>query len=592
LTNIDHDALKRRYKEERDKRLRADGTAQYLQPEGAFKYILDDPHVDLGFERAPLIECVDVAIIGGGFGGLLAAARLKEAGIDDIRIIEKAGDFGGTWYWNRYPGIQCDIESYIYMPLLEETGYIPTEKYAHGAEIFAHAQAIGRRYSFYDRAAFQTQVTEARWQEQDQRWLILTDRHDRIAARFLMMSTGPLQRPKLPSIPGIGDFKGRMFHTSRWDYDYTGGDCTGGLDKLHDTTVGVIGTGATAIQCIPHLGQSAKRLFVFQRTPASVSVRGNRPTDPAWASTLTAGWQSRRRENFNILISGGVLDEDMVDDGWTKILGGIGYELSVRPDVDGQRRARDFEKMEAVRQRVADTVSDAATAEALKPWYNIMCKRPCFHDEYLATFNLPNVTLVSTDGKGVDRVTETGVVVGGMEYRLDCLVLATGFEWQTDYVRRNGFDIIGIGKQSLKDKWREGVSTFHGYFTRGFPNCFILGNAQSAAGANFTHMLDEGSQHLAWIVRHCLDDNITSLQPTEEAEGQWVAHVSSFSGIKRKYDLECTPSYYNNEGQPSDISVRSGAYLGGSISFLKLLSEWRERGDFTGLEMRRGSEPT
>ena len=243
-------------------------------------------------------------IVGGGFGGLLAAARLQKVGITNIRIIEKAGDFGGTWYWNRYPGAQCDIESYVYLPLLEETGYIPKEKYSFAPEIFAHAQRIGKHFNLYERACFQTQIKEARWDDEERRWTVKTDRGDVFKARFVIMSSGPLNRPKLPAIPGIEKFKGHTFHTSRWDYDYTGGDTTGGLHKLADKRVGIIGTGATAIQSVSHLGQHAKQLYVFQRTPSSVDERGNKPTDPEWVKTLTPGWQAYRNNNFCAILSG------------------------------------------------------------------------------------------------------------------------------------------------------------------------------------------------------------------------------------------------------------------------------------------------
>ena len=277
---FDPDALREKYREERDKRLRADGNDQYLEVKGDFAHFVDDPYVEPGFTRAPLTDQVEVVVIGGGFGGLLAAARLREAGVEDLRIIEKGGDFGGTWYWNRYPGAMCDVESYIYLPLLEETEYMPTEKYAHAPEILAHSKAIGRKYDLYERACFQTEVTEMRWDENDKRWIVATNRGDRMSARYVVMGNGPLNRPKLPGIPGIESFEGHSFHTSRWDYAYTGGDSNGNLTGLRGKRVGIIGTGATAVQCVPHLGAAAEHLYVFQRTPSSIDVRGNRRPIP------------------------------------------------------------------------------------------------------------------------------------------------------------------------------------------------------------------------------------------------------------------------------------------------------------------------
>src|SRR5215831_18386960 len=395
---FDPDALRTKYRAERDKRLRADGNDQYTEVTGRFEHYIEDPYVDPGYTRAPLEDEVEVVVIGGGFGGLLAGARLREAGVDDVRIIEKGGDFGGTWYWNRYPGAQCDVESYIYLPLLEEVGYVPKEKYTRAPEILAHSAAIGRRYDLYKSACFQTEVTDLRWDEDDARWIVSTNRGDKLRARFVVNSNGPLNRPKLPGIPGIESFRGHSFHTSRWDYGYTGGDSSGGLTGLRGKRVGIIGTGATAVQCVPHLGEWAEQLYVFQRTPSSVDVRNNAETDPAWAASLQPGWQKRRRDNFNILVSGGDADEDLVHDGWTDIFRNLtGAAAKEASRILGRRLSSaergemmaiaDYRKMNQVRARVDELVTDPATAALLKPWYRQFCKRPCFHDEYLQTFN-------------------------------------------------------------------------------------------------------------------------------------------------------------------------------------------------------------
>jgi cyclohexanone monooxygenase len=581
---FDPETLHAKYLRERDKRLRADGTDQYVATTGAFTRYLDDPYVAQGFSRAALFDEVEVVVIGGGFGGMLAAARLAEAGVEDVRILEKGGDFGGTWYWNRYPGAQCDIESYIYLPLLEELGYMPTEKYAHAQEILAHSQAIGRHFGLYDKALFQTEVTELRWDEAGARWLVSTNRGDAIRARFVVMSTGPLHRPKLPGIPGIESYRGHAFHTSRWDYAYTGGDADGGLDRLKDKRVGIIGTGATAVQCVPHLGASARELYVFQRTPSSIDVRNNRPTDPEWARALQPGWQQHRMENFNSLVSGGFEDEDLVSDGWTDIIRSLGRRQVTAEEAGEVRQLADFQKMEQIRARVDCIVRDPITAEALKPYYNQFCKRPCFHDDYLATFNRPNVTLVDTRGRGVEAVTERGVVAGGREYELDCLIYATGFEFGTEYARRSGYEIYGRGGVTQTQKWKDGVSTLRGMHSRGFPNCFILGNAQSANTPNFPHMLTEASQHIAAVIKRCSDRQARTVEPSAEAEAAWVEAMLSFAEMRRAFDQECTPGYYNNEGQPSTLTVRNGFYGGGSVAFIRMLREWRTSEDLSGLE--------
>src|ERR1700722_8536327 len=476
--DFDPEALREKYRQERDRRVRTDGSQQYVEVQGDFSRYIDDPYVEPGFTRAPLTDEVNVLIIGGGFGGLLAGARLREAGVNEIRIIEKGGDFGGTWYWNRYPGAQCDIEAYIYLPLLEETGYIPKEKYSFAPEIMEHSRRIARKFDLYRGALFQTQIKELRWNEDECRWIVTTDRDDRSSARYVIMSNGPLNRPKLPGLPGIDSFKGHTFHTSRWDYNYTGGDTTGNLHKLADKRVAIIGTGATAIQCVPHVGRAAKNLFVFQRTPSSVDERRNRPTDPDWAQELAPGWQRARMDNFNTLVTGRQAEVDLVNDGWTDIIRNLGkmaprgLSKEERHQIGAMMELADFKKMNEVRARVDAIVKDPKTAEALKPWYRQFCKRPTFNDEYLPTFNRPNVTLVDTQGKGIDRITEKGVVFEGVEYEVDCIIFATGFEVGTAYTRRAGFEVYGRGGQSLKDRWSDGMKTLHGFFSHGFPNCF------------------------------------------------------------------------------------------------------------------------
>jgi cyclohexanone monooxygenase len=589
---FDPDALKARYRAERDKRLRQDGNEQYQEIAGSYAHYLEDPYVPPGFTRDPITDETEVVVIGGGFGGLLAAARLREAGVADIRIIEKGGDFGGTWYWNRYPGAACDIESYIYLPLLEEVGYLPVEKYSRAPEILAYSRRIGEHFDLYKGAVFQTEVTEVRWDEAIARWIVKTNRGDAIKARFVTMANGPLHRPKLPGIPGIESYKGHSFHTSRWDYEYTGGDNNGGLTGLAGKRVGVIGTGATAVQCVPHLGEGAGELFVFQRTPSSIDVRNNRPTDPDWARSLEPGWQQKRMNNFNVLVSGGFQDEDLVDDGWTDIIGNIlllaRKKMAAGETVDDPAalmQLADFKKMEQVRARVDQTVQDKATAEALKPYYNQFCKRPCFHDEYLAAFNRPNVHLIDTQGRGVERITEKGVVVDGVEYELDCLIYATGFEVGTSYTRRSGYELYGRGGQALSQKWADGISTLHGLHSRGFPNCFIISNAQSGFTANFPHMINEQSKHIAYIVKHAADHQIRLVEASEEAEAKWVQTIIDLSIMRQQFLEECTPGYYNNEGKVAAMNARNGSYGAGPVAFVKVLENWREEGSLQGLEL-------
>ncbi|MFO1114567.1 MAG: FAD-dependent oxidoreductase [Beijerinckiaceae bacterium] len=591
---FDPQALRKKYREERDKRVRADGNEQYIEPKGDFAHYLDDPYIEKKIERGPMEVDTSVLVIGGGFSGLLAGARLRENGVDDFRIIEKAGDFGGTWYWNRYPGAACDTESYIYMPLLEETGYMPVAKYARAPELLEHSRRIGRHFGLYDKAIFQTEITDLRWQEKDSVWLATTNRGDNIRARYVVLAGGLLHRAKLPGLPGIASYKGHSFHTSRWDYAYTGGDSMGGLTGLKDKVVGIIGTGATAVQCVPHLGAGAKQLFVFQRTPSSVDFRNDRPTDPAWAQSLKPGWQKERMDNFSAVVSGEPFEKDMVNDGWTDLIGNIllpARRAMLRGETveDPMKlmQVADYQKMERVRARIDSVVKDKATAAALKPWYDQFCKRPCFHDQYLDTFNLPNVTLVDTAGKGVERITENGVVANGREYPLDCLIYSTGFEVGTDYTRRIGFEVTGRNGMTLTQKFQNGAETLHGIFSRGFPNLFLVTTMQAGQSANFQHMLAEQAKHIGWTVGQALKRDVKAMEPTQAAEAEWIDVIVKLSKMRAPFLQECTPGYYNNEGRLTERTMKNGGYVKGPNAYIKVLEDWRDEGTFPGLEVAR-----
>jgi len=411
----------------------------------------------------------------------------------------------------------------------------------------------------------------------------------------VVTSSGPLNRPKLPGIPGIETFEGHSFHTSRWDYDYTGGSTEGGLTGLADKRVAIIGTGATAIQCVPHLGRHAKRLYVFQRTPSSVDVRGNKPTDPEWVRTLTPGWQKRRMANFNTMFSGLPQDEDLVSDGWTDIFRSVGPGSAVHAAHGGVALSElgrvieiaDFKKMNQVRARVDATVKDPKTAEGLKPWYRQFCKRPTFNDDYLPTFNRPNVTLVDTLGRGVDRVTESGLVFDNIEYEVDCIIFATGFEVGTAYTRRSGFEIYGRDGRKLTDYWSSGLRTLHGFYSHGFPNCFHLGITQNTFTPNFPHMLDEQARHVADVVKAASEQQAHMVEPTLEAESGWLETIRATAIDNLAFRQACTPGYYNGEGRAGEgQGLFDGLYGPGSDAFFNLMKAWREAGDMRGLEVR------
>ena len=590
---FDPDALRDKYRVERDKRLREDANDQYNEIKGEFSNFIEDPYITEDIDREPFTDEVEVAIIGGGFGGLIAGARLSELGFEDIRIIEKGGDFGGTWYWNRYPGAACDTEAYIYLPLLEELDYVPSQKYAHAPEILSHSKNIAEKYGLYENACLQTEVTGMQWDALASRWVIQTNRQDRFKAKFVIMSNGPLHRPKLPGIEGINSFNGHTFHTSRWDYEYTGGDSNGALEGLRDKRVAIIGTGATAVQCTPHVGEAAKQLYVFQRTPSSIDVRANRKTDPEWAASLKPGWQKERMDNFNILCSGGVVEEDLVKDGWTEIIRNLISMANYRgedtnwDEVPQLMEIADFQKMEQIRARAAELVEDPKTAESLKPYYRQFCKRPCFHDSYLQTFNRDTVELVDTNGQGVERITQRGVVAGGKEYEVDCIIFATGFEVGTSYVRRSGYDVTGLDGINLSDKWAEGMRTLHGVMTSGFPNLFIISNSQAGFTTNFPHAMDETSQHIGYILNECRKDNLASIDVEKEAEDKWVEEIIGVSRFASDFQESCTPGYYNNEGKPNPKSVQNGPYGKGSRPYFRITAAWREEGNMAGIKRNK-----
>jgi cation diffusion facilitator CzcD-associated flavoprotein CzcO len=588
------EAMRERYQEERSKRLRAEGNEQFEELSGRLARFAADPWAGAQVEHEPRDEDVEVVVIGGGFGGLLASALLRKSGVQSLRVVEKGSDFGGVWYWNRYPGVQCDIDATVYLPLLEEVGYVPTEKYASGQEIFEYCRMVARTYDLYRDALLATEVTGARWDEERVRWVVTTDRGDRLTAKSLVVSPGGQHRPRLPGIPGIQTFGGHIFHTSRWDYEYTGGDATGGMTGLRDKRVGVIGTGATALQCVPLVAQSAAELFIFQRTPSVVQIRGQRPTPDDFAASLEPGWQRRRMENFMQILTGGDVAEDVIDDGWTYAMRAlssngarpVGEGAAQEPDAEAAAEVADFELMEQVRARVAATVEDPQVAESLMPYYRFMCKRPGFSDDYLETFNLPSVTLVDTKGAGVEKITESGAVAGGREYALDCLILATGFDVGRGYLRTAGFEVEGRAGVKLSEVWNQGPQTFHGFLSPGFPNCFFMGNTQSGINVNFVHALWEQAVHVAFLVQTLRVRGLDRMEAEPAAADAWASRFRVHRKRFVQFQKDCTPGYFNNEGNPDDPNgILASRFPDGALAFYRILKEWRDDPALPGLQL-------
>lgn len=606
--DFDPDALEAKYQFERDRRIRPDGSKQYASTvSGRFEKFSQDPWSSNDTNREPVTDHTTVVIAGGGFGGLVMGARLVEAGVSDVRIIEIGGDFGGTWYWNRYPGAMCDIEAHIYLPLLEELGYAPKHRYAYAEEMLELSQRIGKEYGLYDKACFHTSITGAEWVETESRWRIATDHGDSVTADYFVLACGRQSLPKLPNLPGVDEFQGHIFHSSRWDYDYTGGDANGGMAGLRDKRVGIVGTGATALQIVPEVAKDAKNLLVFQRTPSTVGVRGQRETPEDWVDRSKPGWQRARRVNFQQHVQFGSQAgyvrpaDDMVADGWT-----AAFEVLAEPEAqvaDRLGRAptpeelaalseiNDYRLMNSLRDRVDDTVEDSETAEALKPWYRWWCKRPGWHDDYLPAFNRPNVSLIDTHGHGIDGFTKDGVLVNGQEHQLDCLIMATGFEAGIAYTHLTGFDIGGRDVM-LSEHWKSGVRTYHGMSTDRFPNMFFIGgNPQTASAVNAVHLLDEQAGYVAHIIATALDRGVETVEAQPDNVDEWVDIIASSPKNHAMFQFfaQCTPGYYNAEGKAkssADLFI-GGRYGDGPLAYYDLLDDWKSQGDLAGYQLGR-----
>ena len=603
---IDIPALKKKYELERDRRIRKEGQQQYVQPKAEFAEAYEgDPYTPLK-PRDAVVEDLEIAILGGGWSGIMAGVQLRKAGIGDFRVIDHAGDFGGVWYWNRYPGLQCDNDAYCYLPLLEETGFMPTKKFTDGWEIREYAQSIAEKYDLYNGALFHTMVNALRWDESLQRWHISTKQGDEIRARHVILANGLLNIPKLPGIPGINDFKRRLFHTARWDYDYTGGDQKNPeMDKLANKKVAIVGTGATAIQLVPFLGKFAKHFYVLQRTPSCVDTRRNSVTDPEWVKTLKPGWQAERRANFHRGANENFLqgEKDLISDIWTEVNRNLAAEREEQdwPELTPEEfmaryEEMDFRVMERLRRRVDSIVQDKKTAEMLKPYYRYQCKRPTSNDDFYDTFNRPNVELIDvSESQGVERLTENGFVANGKEYEVDCIMFASGYEVTSDLDRRWGFEVFeGRNGFSMYENWNGSYKTFHGVMTHGFPNLFVIGLNQGGLNSSLTVNFEEQSRHVAYIIQKTKERGATAVEPTLAAQDGYVQHIRDTAVDRTEWIKSCTPGYFNNEGKP-DVDENGNEkyrfYLGdiygpGWDAFMKLLDDWRDQGDLEGLSLQ------
>jgi cation diffusion facilitator CzcD-associated flavoprotein CzcO len=599
---FDPEVVHAKYLAERDKRLVPGRAAirDLTRDEVVAAYRVDPftPYT----EREPVTDDPEVVIVGGGIAGLLAGAHLRKAGIERIRIVDAAGGVGGTWYWNRYPGVMCDVESYQYLPMLEELDYVPTRRYAYGEEIRQHLQAVADRFDLVRDGLFHTGVTQAKWDDDAGRWQVSTDRDDELSCRYYVLAVGILNLMKLPAIQGMDDFPGasgatgrqkRAFHTARWDYGYTGGGPGEALTDLGDKTVALIGTGASGLQALPPLAESAKQVYVFQRTPSAIGVRGNRPTDPSFAEGLEPGWQKARMDNFQSIMLGRKVEADLTEDGWTQHYAAVQNPPRIKGGsiAEFMRNAEelDFGIMEEHRQRIDQLVADPHVAAALKPYYRYLCKRPCFHDEYFGAFNSPNVTLVDCP-TGIDEITERGPVVDGKQYDVDCIVYGTGFEAEvTPLQRRAGHDIIGRGGITLAEKWSDGAASLFGMMSRGFPNMFVMPapGQQSVVTVNYTQLAVFGAEFVAGVVT-LLEKQDAVFDVSAEAEAHWIQQIVDTFVDPSGVMSACTPSRLNNEGNPGGIRARDtnwGRGFGDFFGYRDLLEAWLASGELEGLEL-------
>ncbi|HMJ99086.1 MAG TPA: NAD(P)/FAD-dependent oxidoreductase [Reyranella sp.] len=473
----------------------------------------------------------DAVVIGAGFGGMYMLHRLRQKGFG-VRVFESGKGVGGTWYWNRYPGARCDVESvqysYQFSPELQQE-WEWTERYATQPEILRYANHVADRFDLRRDIRFETRVTQARFDETAHAWTVETDKGDRVTARFVITAMGYLSSPNTPKIPGLEDFKGPTYHTGNWPHE--------GVD-FSAKTVGMIGTGSSAIQSIPIIAQQARHLTVFQRTANYMVPAHNKPLDPAYVSDVKANYEAMRRRarkmpagiDFAFNPASAIETDEaerrrLFEERWN--YGGLGFMGSFSDlllNAESNRTAADF-----VRAKIRDVVKDPELAEKLTPTNVIGCKRLCVDTGYWETFNQPHVTLVDVSDEPIERVTADGLRAKGRDYTFDCLVLATGFDAMTGALLR--VDFRGCGGVSLQDKWKEGPKSYLGLTLAGFPNLFTITGPGSPSV--LTNMLPSIEQHVEWIAE-CIDymraKGATSIEPSREAEEAWVGHVGEAAG--------------------------------------------------------------
>lgn len=628
-TNADAKVFER-YEAERTKRV---GLATFKQRASArtesLKDLARDPWVDYdAVARQPAAlkngDDIQFVIVGAGHSGLLFAAELIRAGFspDRLVVVDEAGGVGGTWYWNRYPGLTCDVEGYSYLPLLEDTGFVPKHRYARGEEIRENAERIVQKFGI--RTMLCTKLFAADWDEGLRRWVLrfrrdLGQSHADISgeltvrAQYFVPLAGVLHMPSAPALPGLDEFRRnrKLFHTGRWDYEYTGGTQENPeMVKLKDKVVGIIGTGATAVQAAPELARHAKHLYVFQRTPSYVGPREQVETTPELWAEVTApgpGWQRARMTNLNRFLADdptATEADDLVNDGWSHARGFSGFIGSPRAhDVDlstpeavaanvKDMAQRLLPEEQRLRAHVSEVVKDPDTAEKLMAWYASWCKRPTFHQSYLQCFNQPNVTLVDTDGRGVEAFTAKGVVTCGKEYELDAVVLATGYDVpQTQQFENAGAPIRGRGGKSAAEKAGE-RGLYMGIGIDGFPNLFVSSTVGGSVSANLTSIFAISARVVAHILRTA-EKAAAEREPgadldrlVVEVDAEEAQRLHDFQIAKRPWFAglgACPPSYFNLYMDEAAMQKQSaGPWPFGPVDFEKNMDKYMSEGSLKG----------
>ncbi|KAK8126977.1 uncharacterized protein PG998_002736 [Apiospora kogelbergensis] len=626
-----------RYAAERTKRLAA--APNYVKrlevsKDSSVRDLLQDPWVDYDAlaKEVPYLKNgsrIKFLIVGAGHSGLIHAYHIVKAGFDpkDLVVVDTAGGWGGTWYWNRYPGLKCDVEGYCYLPLLEESGFIPQDRYSHGDEIRRNAEHIAAKYGL--QGMFCTRFVAADWNEPEGRWDIMLRRqlgpaHEEvdfaISTQFLITATGLLSSMSIPSLPGIEDFRRekKLFHAARWDYDYTGGSPTEPhMSNLRDKLVGIVGTAATAVQAVPELAKWAKHLYVFQRTPTYIGPHEDNQTTPELWDKVTKGgkpgWQAERMVNLELCFTDDAEvtpDTNLVQDERSRYpplaaVWGSRRAVGLGPEKAAEHTEwmlrREAPHAARLRKFIKQEVKDPETAEKLTPWYPGWCKRPAFNNDYLQAFNLPNVTLVDTDGRGVQRYTRNGVVVGedgaAREYELDALVLATGFEISgtgSCALASSQASCRGRNGRDLNDKWNSpDFATFYGVSTNGFPNMFMSAGANSAGSANMTGVYGSQARMTAHIIAaataRSADPDKTVVEVSKEAELAWLdrllGNVTWFTPLL----TTCPPTYFTGyktgaqDEKESAMAKRKLLFPLGPVGYDEVGHEYIQKGDLEGV---------